>query len=116
MIQAHLLEGFINIGCGFEKLLGEHVDVALPDIMRHLVLSRLAMLHLPFMWWWLTERFNSGSHQMHWSFNSTEAAGRASPSQPLQRMQKREPQHLNVLKPSWGSVIYVPMQESVWVL
>lgn len=55
MIQAHLLKGFINISCGFEELLGEHVDVALPDIMRHLVLSRLAMLHLPFMWWWLTK-------------------------------------------------------------
>lgn len=44
MAQAHLLKGIINIGCCFEELLCEHVDITLSDVMRHFVLGGLALL------------------------------------------------------------------------
>lgn len=40
----HLFKGIINIGCRFEKLLCEHVDIPLSDIMGHFVFGSLTLL------------------------------------------------------------------------
>lgn len=42
--ETHLLEGLIDIGCRFEELLCEHVDVTLPDVVRNLFSGSLALL------------------------------------------------------------------------
>ena len=44
MAQAHLLKGFIDIGCCFEELLCEHVDITLAGVMRHFVFGSFTIL------------------------------------------------------------------------
>lgn len=56
MAQAHLLKGFIDIGCCFEELLCEHVDITLSGVMRHFVFGSLAiLLQFTFSGYWLKE-------------------------------------------------------------
>lgn len=42
--QAHLLKGFVNVLRGLEELLGEHVDVALANVVRDFLFGRFALL------------------------------------------------------------------------
>lgn len=44
MAYVYLFKGIINIGCRFEELLCEHVDIPLSDIMGHFVFGSLTLL------------------------------------------------------------------------
>lgn len=57
MAKAHLLKGNINIGCCFEELLSEHVDITLADVMWHLFSGGFTLLlQLPFSGYWLKKK------------------------------------------------------------